>query len=172
VWEVASGALRRLVGRHRPGGDSTSPYHRWGSPPIGPECHTAESLVPDQRFIALSCWNHGTRVWDTARGEQLADLPSVTIVEGDYYSAFPALTATGDRAAISPEGNTVEVYARPTLLARDPGLVQWLERQRRGRPDAQSARTRSIAPVRCAFSAGGDRVTALPAPRASRARGW
>jgi WD40 repeat protein len=108
---------RRVVGASWDGTarvwDASSPYHLWGSPPTGAECDTAESLVPDQRFIALSCRNHGTRVWDTARGELLADLPSVTTVEGDYYSAFPALTATGDRAAIA-RGNTVEVYALPS----------------------------------------------------------
>ena len=37
----------------------------------------------------------------------------MTTVEGDYYSALPALTATGDRAAIA-RGHTVEVYALPS----------------------------------------------------------
>ncbi len=108
---------RRVVGASWDGTarvwEAASPYRRWGSPPIGAECDTAESLVPDQRFVALSCRNHGTRVWDTARGELLAELPGVTTVEGDYASAFPALTATGDRAAIA-RGNTVEVYALPS----------------------------------------------------------
>ena len=72
-----------------------------------------DSLVPDQRFIALSCRNHGTRVWDSARDELLAELPAVTATEGDYDSALPALTNTGDRAAIV-RGNTVEVYALPS----------------------------------------------------------
>ena len=93
--------------------DAGSPYQRWGSPTIGPECDTMDSLVPDQRFIALSCRNHGTRVWDTARGELFADLPSVTTAGDDYYSAFPASTTSGDRAAIA-RGNTVEVYALPS----------------------------------------------------------
>jgi hypothetical protein len=35
--------------------DATSPYHRWGSLRIGAECDAAESLAPDQRFVALSC---------------------------------------------------------------------------------------------------------------------
>jgi WD40 repeat protein len=43
----------------------------------------------------------------------LAKLPSVTSIEGDDSSPFPAVTATGDRAAI-PRGNTVEVYAIPS----------------------------------------------------------
>jgi WD40 repeat protein len=107
---------RRVVGASWDGTarvwDATSPYRIWGSPPIGAECDTMDSLVPDQRFIALSCRNHGTRVWDTARGELLAELPRVTTVEGDYYSAFPAVTVSGDRAAIA-RGNTVEVYALP-----------------------------------------------------------
>jgi WD40 repeat protein/serine/threonine protein kinase len=108
---------RRVVGASWDGTarvwEAASPYRRWGSPPIGPECDTAESLVPDQRFVALSCRNHGTRVWDTAHGELLAELPGVTAVEGDYASAFPALTATGDRVAIA-RGNTVEIYALPS----------------------------------------------------------
>jgi len=93
--------------------DATSPYHAWGSPPIGPECDTAESLVPDQRFVALSCRNHGTRVWDTARNQLLAELPSSTSAGAGYDPAFPAVTGTGDRAAIA-RGNTVEVYALPS----------------------------------------------------------
>ena len=108
---------RRVVGASWDGTariwSAAAPYRRWESSPLGVECNTAESLVPDQRFIALSCRNHGTRVWDTARGEVLADLPVVTPVEEDYDSAFPALTATGDRAAIA-RGNTVEVYALPS----------------------------------------------------------
>jgi WD40 repeat protein/serine/threonine protein kinase len=108
---------RRVVGASWDGSarvwDAASPYLRGRSPQIGAECDTVDSLVPDQRFIALSCQNHGTHVWDTARGELLAELPSVTTVEGDYFSALPALTVTGDRAAIA-RGNTVEVYALPS----------------------------------------------------------
>jgi WD40 repeat protein len=108
---------RRVVGASFDGTarvwDTASPYRRWDSPQIGAECDTEESLVPDQRFIALSCRNHGTHVWDTARGELLAELPRVTPIEGNYASALPALTATGNRAAIS-RGNTVEVYALPS----------------------------------------------------------
>jgi eukaryotic-like serine/threonine-protein kinase len=102
---------RRVVGASWDGTarvwDAASPYLRWESPPVGPECDTEESLVPDQRFIALSCRQHGTRVWDTARGELVARLPEVT------SSALPALTASGDLAAIA-RGNTVEVYALPS----------------------------------------------------------
>jgi WD40 repeat protein len=108
---------QRLVGASWDGTarvwDATSPYHVWGLPPIGPECDTAESLVPDQRFVALSCRNHGTRVWDTARNQLLAELPIVTPAGGGFDSAFPAVTGTGDRAAIA-RGNTVEVYALPS----------------------------------------------------------
>ena len=108
---------RRVVGASFDGTawvwDAASPYRRWDSPQIGAECNTEESLVPDGRFIALSCRDHGTHVWDTARSELLAELPGVTPVGGDYSSALPALTATGDRAAIA-RGNTVEVYALPS----------------------------------------------------------
>jgi len=108
---------RRVVGASFDGTarvwDAAPPYRRWDLPQIGAECDTEESLVPDQRFIALSCRDHGTHIWDSARGELLAELPVVTPVEGDYSSALPALTATGDRAAIA-RGNTVEVYALPS----------------------------------------------------------
>jgi WD40 repeat protein/serine/threonine protein kinase len=108
---------RRVVGASWDGTarvwDATSPYLRWSSPPIGAECDTAESLEPDRRFLALSCRDHGTHVWDTARDELVAELPAVTRVEGDYYSAFPALSDAGDRAALA-RGNTVEVYALPS----------------------------------------------------------
>ena len=61
---------RRVVGASWDGTarvwDAASPYRRWGSPEIGPECDTALSLVPDRRFIAVSCQSHGTHVWDTS----------------------------------------------------------------------------------------------------------
>ncbi|MEO7731545.1 MAG: protein kinase [Kofleriaceae bacterium] len=108
---------RRVIGASWDGTarvwDATAPYRRWSTAEIGPDCDTAESLVPDQRFVALSCRDHGTHVWDTASGEVLAKLPSVTTPEGNDSSPFPAVTATGDRAAI-PRGNTVEVYALPS----------------------------------------------------------
>jgi len=108
---------RRVVGASSDGTarvwDAASMYRSWGSPPIGAECDTMESLEPDRRFVAASCRNHGTHVWDTMRGELVAELPTVTTVEGDYYSAFPAVTVLGDRAAIA-RGNTVEVYALPS----------------------------------------------------------
>jgi eukaryotic-like serine/threonine-protein kinase len=108
---------RRVVGASSDGTarvwDAASMYRSWSSPPIGAECDTMESLDPDRRFVALSCRNRGTHIWDTMRGELMAELPTVTAVEGDYYSAFPAVTALGDRAAIA-RGNTVEVYALPS----------------------------------------------------------
>jgi WD40 repeat protein/serine/threonine protein kinase len=109
---------RRVVGASWDGTsrvwDASSPYRRWGSPSVGAECDNEESLVPDQRFIAVSCRGHGTRVWDTARGELLTELPGVTNLSGgDDSSAFPALTTSGDRAAVA-RGTTVEVYALPS----------------------------------------------------------
>jgi len=110
-------SARRVVGASWDGTarlwNVAPPYHRWGTPPVGPECDTADSLEPDRRLIAFSCGSRGTRVWDTARDELLAELPGVTPVSGDYFSAFPALTSNGDRAAIA-RGNTVEVYALPS----------------------------------------------------------
>jgi WD40 repeat protein/serine/threonine protein kinase len=108
---------RRVVGASWDGTarvwDAASPYRRWDLPQVGAECDTEDSLTPDQRFVALSCRDHGTHVWDTATGEVLAELPAVTSVAGNYSSALPALTATGDRVAIA-RGNVVEVYALPS----------------------------------------------------------
>jgi len=88
---------------------ATSPYRRWSSPPIAANCGLATSLEPDRRFIAVGCRGRNTSVWDTAHNQLLAELPSVTPVAGDFASAFPAVSETGDRAAIA-RGETVEVY--------------------------------------------------------------
>lgn len=94
------------------GWNAASPYRRWSSPPIRDECGVVTSLEPDRRFIAVSCRGHNTRVWDTARDQLLAELPNVTEVEGDFASAYPALSAAGERAAIA-HGNSVQVYELP-----------------------------------------------------------
>jgi WD40 repeat protein len=73
----------------------------------------AVQLEPDQRFVAVGCKDQQTRVWDTARDRLLAELPSVTQVSGDFASAYPAVSAAGDRAAIA-RGKVVEVYELPS----------------------------------------------------------
>jgi len=93
--------------------DATAPYRRWGSPPLSDDCDVVTGLEPDRRFLAIRCKDLPTRVWDTAHDELVAELPSVTPVEGDFESAFPAVSAAGDRAAIA-RGNSVEVYELPT----------------------------------------------------------
>jgi WD40 repeat protein/serine/threonine protein kinase len=107
---------RRVVGASWDGTariwDATSPYRRWSSPPASDDCGLVASLVPDRRFVAVGCRDHATRVWDTARDQLLAELPPVTQVPGDFISAFPAVSAEGDRAAIA-HGNAVEVYELP-----------------------------------------------------------
>jgi WD40 repeat protein/serine/threonine protein kinase len=92
--------------------DATSPYGRWSTPPVRDDCGLITSLVPDGRFIAVGCRSQPTRIWDTARDQLVAELPSVTQVHGDFASAYPAVSATGDRAAIA-RGNTVEIYELP-----------------------------------------------------------
>jgi WD40 repeat protein len=107
---------RRVVGASLDGTarvwDATSPYRRFSSPPVSDDCGIVTSPEPDRRFIAVGCRDHGTRVWDTSRDQLLAELPSVSHVEGNFTSAFPAVSAAGDRAAIA-RGNTVEVYELP-----------------------------------------------------------
>jgi WD40 repeat protein/serine/threonine protein kinase len=93
--------------------DAASPYRHWTSEPLADGCGIAMSSEPDGRFIAVGCGARPTRVWDTARDQLLAELPSVTtIANGGYTSAFPAVSAEGDRAAIA-RGNAVEVYELP-----------------------------------------------------------
>ena len=107
---------RRVVGASWDGTarvwDAKAPYRRWSSPPISDDCGLVSSLEPDRRFVAVGCIDHPTRIWDTAHDQLLAELPSVTQVDGDFASAFPAVSAAGDRAAIA-RGNTVEVYELP-----------------------------------------------------------
>jgi WD40 repeat protein/serine/threonine protein kinase len=107
---------RRVVGASWDGTarvwDATSPYRRWSSPPMSDNCGVVTGAEPDQRFVAVSCGEHGTRVWDTSRDQLLAELPSVSQVPGDFISAFPAVSSSGDRAAIA-RGNLVEVYELP-----------------------------------------------------------
>lgn len=93
--------------------NATSPYRRWSSPPIADNCGIDTSAEPDHRFVAVGCRDHATRVWDTSRDLLLAELPNVSRVDGDFTSAFPAVSSAGDQAAIA-RGNTVEVYELPS----------------------------------------------------------
>jgi WD40 repeat protein len=92
--------------------DASAPYRRWGSSPIADDCGITTTSEPDSRFLAVGCKDHPTRVWDTAHDQLLAELPSVSHVEGDFTSAFPVVSVAGDRAAIA-RGNAVEVYELP-----------------------------------------------------------
>jgi eukaryotic-like serine/threonine-protein kinase len=93
--------------------DASSPYRRWSSEPMSDDCGIVTSAEPDRRFVAVGCRARATRVWDTARDQLLAELPGVTPVDGGgFTSAFPAVSAAGDRAAIA-RGNAVEVYELP-----------------------------------------------------------
>ena len=93
--------------------DAASPYRRSSSEPVSDGCGILMAAAPDGRFVAVGCGNHPTRIWDTARDEVVAELPSVTpVAAGGYTSAFPAVSTGGDRAAIA-RGNAVEVYELP-----------------------------------------------------------
>jgi WD40 repeat protein/serine/threonine protein kinase len=106
----------RLVGASWDGAarlwDAGSPYLRWRTPTVSNDCGVVTSLEPDRRFLAVDCENRPTRIWDTAQDQLLAELPSVTPAGGDFASAYPAVSAAGDRAAIA-RGSTVEVYELP-----------------------------------------------------------
>jgi WD40 repeat protein/serine/threonine protein kinase len=107
---------RRVVGASSDGTarvwDATSPYRRWASLPIANNCGVASTAEPASRFLAVGCKDHPTQVWDTSRDLLLAALPSVSRVDGDFISAFPAVSDAGDRAAIA-RGHTLEVYELP-----------------------------------------------------------
>ncbi|MGH9886943.1 MAG: hypothetical protein ACREBE_15555, partial [bacterium] len=76
---------------------ATSLHRKWTSPPVSDDCGLVTSLQPDDRFVAVSCREHPTRVFDTAHDQLIAELPSVTSAGGDFASAYPAVSATGDR---------------------------------------------------------------------------
>ncbi len=92
--------------------DARSSYRRWASTPIADSCGTLGGIAPDSRFLAVACPDHATRVWDTARDELLAELPSVSAPGGDFALVFPAVSAAGDRVAVA-HGKTAEVYELP-----------------------------------------------------------
>jgi WD40 repeat protein/serine/threonine protein kinase len=91
--------------------DATAPYRHWTSS-FSDNCGLMTSLEPDRRFLAITCNDQPTRVWDTTHDQLVAELPSVTLVQGDFTSAYPAVSLAGDRAAIA-RGNNVEVYELP-----------------------------------------------------------
>jgi WD40 repeat protein len=107
---------RRVIGASLDGTarvwDAAPPYHRWSSPPVTDKCGVVTTPEPQRRFIAVGCRDRATRVWDTARDQLVAELPSMSHVEGDFTSAFPAVSSAGDRAAIV-RGNAVEIYELP-----------------------------------------------------------
>jgi eukaryotic-like serine/threonine-protein kinase len=93
--------------------DASSPYRRWSSAPVGESCSMGLGAAVDERFVAVGCRDLPTQIWDTAHDQRLAKLPSVTPVPGDdFASAAPAVSATGDRAAIA-RGSDVQVYELP-----------------------------------------------------------
>jgi WD40 repeat protein/serine/threonine protein kinase len=106
--------------------DAGAPYRRWSSPPSDVDCDTGANLDEDQRFLAISCKNRGTYVWDTAHDQLLATLPNVTPVS-EFASASPAISAPGDRVAIAA-GNTVVIYqlpgGRPVRTITHPAAVR------------------------------------------------
>ena len=89
-----------------------SSYRRWSSEPTA-ACGVITTPEPQGRYFAVGCRDRPVRVWDTAHDRLLAELPASTeVMERGYTSAFPAVSADGDRAAIA-RGNAVEVYELP-----------------------------------------------------------
>jgi WD40 repeat protein len=93
--------------------DASSPYRRWSSKPLSDGCGVVTRADVAQRFVAVQCKDLPTRVWDTKEDRLLAELPSASATAGKgFASAFPTVSANGDRAAI-PRGNRVDVYEVP-----------------------------------------------------------
>ncbi|MEO7731323.1 MAG: protein kinase [Kofleriaceae bacterium] len=85
-------------------------YQRWSSPNIGWDCGANVSLDQDSRYLAVSCYDHSTRVWDTASDRLLVELPPVTLVHAGLMDARAAVSGSGDLVAIARK-DTVEIYA-------------------------------------------------------------
>ncbi|HEX3478995.1 MAG TPA: protein kinase [Kofleriaceae bacterium] len=95
--------------------DTTRLYLQWATQPLGRACGSWLRDEPDQRFIALTCGDRGTTVWDThetAGPKVLAQLPSPTPAPAHFQWAAPAVNSEGDRAAIARD-NTVAIYELP-----------------------------------------------------------
>jgi WD40 repeat protein len=95
--------------------DTTWSYLRWATQPLGTACGSPLHGEPDRRFVAVACGDRSTWVWDTqdvAGPKLLAELPSPTLVSGNFFSASPAVSADGERAAIAA-GNVVVIYELP-----------------------------------------------------------
>ncbi|HEX4417536.1 MAG TPA: protein kinase, partial [Kofleriaceae bacterium] len=105
--------------------DAAAPYFRWGGGPTGKICNDA--MEPDRRFLAIACPGTPTRVWDTVRGQLLAELPSVIEMDdGAWNSTSSAVSAAGDRAAIA-RNHAVEIYEVPSsrliqVIRHDAGV--------------------------------------------------
>lgn len=92
--------------------DASATLLQWTTPKVANECLFISSVEPDRRFVAVPCEEHPTHIWDTDQGQLLAELPSVTLNEGDFASTLPVVSSAGERAAIA-RGNKVEIYELP-----------------------------------------------------------
>ena len=110
---------RRVVGASLDGTarvwDATSPYRRWGTPPVAEDCSLGMSPEPGRRFVAVGCQNRAIRVWDTVANQLVTELPGASPVDGsgNFLSATPAVSGAGDLAAVA-HGNAVELYELPS----------------------------------------------------------
>jgi WD40 repeat protein len=92
--------------------DARSPYRSWHAAPISTGYGLFGGVVPDGRFLAVTCPGCITRVWDTAGDRLLAALPEVVASGDDAAVPFPAVSAAGDRAALA-RGKAAELYELP-----------------------------------------------------------
>jgi WD40 repeat protein len=111
-----SPTVQRIAGVSRDGTarvwDASLPYRRWSVAPIADSCDTFGGAEPDRRYLPIACPGYPTRVWDTARDQLLAELPSVSAPAGDFARALPTVSSGGTRAAIA-RSSVAELYELP-----------------------------------------------------------
>ena len=73
-----------------------------------------DSAVPDTRYVIVGYQDHITRVWNTARGQFLAELPPMpSKMVGEFAAVLPVVSPDGSRAAIA-RANVVSSLTRPS----------------------------------------------------------
>lgn len=92
--------------------DARSRHRTWATDATADACGVLTSTEVDQRFAAVGCEGHATRVWDTGERKLLADLPPMSAPDGDWTAVLPVVSADGSRAAIA-RGDATEVYELP-----------------------------------------------------------
>lgn len=97
---------RRVVGAAWDGKvrvwDISEKYRQWNASAVSNDCYT--KIVPDERYAIVGCFGHGTRVWDTAHDQLIAELPAVDGKE------VPVTITSDGRLVAMARGNLIDLY--------------------------------------------------------------